>query len=588
MNTIPHSYELDASQVPFLPHAPPSTQGVTGDYLLERWLPVLGPDKYALVCVLRNQCSLDPTTNEFLTEFSLDLDDLAAKAGMSRAKVCRLLKRNSTGTILAQRPDGTTTASDLNRFIKIAQQHRYSETHGRRVQAVNRFTVIWPIPSVPGDEAYHALLSESHNEMLTTTRIAQSPSQTAPVPSCVGARPTTAKTSLENLKMRQQGSSSPLVPEGIPSNGLLHRTIGERRQLDKGTPGKDEKKTLVGGEASTGTKQQHATRERPESPRSAPASTKQPEKKAPTLFDLALALAENKAGGIISDLLKQYGDPNPAVGMKTILVALVHAGAPVEKLPGLAYLGRNRLRRWRMRGGQIRTTEPGYFINLMRNLANEAKDKAWDTQLMEVENQVKHEEALRRMGTCGEAPRSETAPAPPEADQAAPDEESAALEETAEVADASDEAPSLAGGGTDADPPTFPPEEAAPVLEAEEGATDETWVDRLLPTIPGLSGHQGDVGTLWGYVREALRAKPDMSLSRKQHLEAVTPAVDPDCPRELVLLSTSGYTARFIERTLLREIEAQRGKLLYQHFDAVRIQSVRHLPAWAEREEEQW
>jgi hypothetical protein len=388
----PHAHEPMAADCAAQPT-------LTGDYLLERWLPVLGPDKYALVCVLHNQCHLDLVSGELVTEFPLDLDDLAKKAGMSRAKVCRLLKRDAAGTIIEQRPDGTTSKSDLNRFVKIANQHHYSEKHGRRVQAVNRFTVLWPVPAVPGDEAYHALLTASHSETLYR---ANTPPPYVPhnlmQPGPVHAKGLyeEADAQLENLKMSQQSSFSPSVTEVITSNGLLHRTIRERRTLDEMSTRKAEKKTLVGGEPGAVSQEQRPTKETSETRQGAPASSKQTRETVPTPFDLALAVAEHEVGHILTEQLCQCNDPNPAVGMKTILIALVNAGAPLEKLRDLAALGGHRLRRWHERGGQIRTTEAGYFINLMRNLANEAKSKAWDTDLMELEDQIKHEQIMRR------------------------------------------------------------------------------------------------------------------------------------------------------------------------------------------------
>ena len=163
----------------------------------------------------------------------------------------------------------------------------------------------------------------------------------------------------------------------------------------------------------------------------APQSTKQSEKTSHTPFNLALVHAERTTGGVLADLLREAGDPTPAVGMKTILIALVDAGAPLEKLVDLAYLGRNRVRRFLARGGRIKTTLPGFYINLMRNLANEAKGKRWDTVLIELEDQIKHEEALRRLASRGAGTPQEQQQAPAELDQEALDEEKAAPEGTA-------------------------------------------------------------------------------------------------------------------------------------------------------------
>lgn len=318
----------------------------------------------------------------------------------------------------------------------------------------------------------------------------------------------------------------------------------------------------------------------------APQSTKQSEKTPHTPFNLALVHAERTTGGVLADLLREAGDPTPAVGMKTILIALVDAGAPLEKLVDLAYLGRNRVRRFLARGGRIKTTLPGFYINLMRNLANEAKGKRWDTVLIELEDQIKHEEALRWLASRGAGTPQEQQQAPAELDQEALDEEKAAPEGTAaSQRDRKEESPP-ANREADREPLASPAQEAAPTAPeaAAEDERDETWIDALLPTIPGVSGHQGDVGLLWGFVRETFRARSDLGFARQQHLEALLPAVDPTNPYELILLSTIESGARFLEATLLREIEAQREKLLYHVFDEVRVQYASRLPMWAQLE----
>jgi hypothetical protein len=157
--------------------------------------------------------------------------------------------------------------------------------------------------------------------------------------------------------------------------------------------------------------------------------------------------AERVAGGMLYDLMCDVHARAPIVGMRTVLIALVNAGAPPEKLLDLVAQGRNRVRRFRARGGRIQTTLAGYFINVMRNLATEAKDKSWDTTLMELEDDLAHQGALWRSGTHRAAPEQEPAPieaeqeAPGEMQQEAPAEASAMPETPGDEEDTTPEAP---------------------------------------------------------------------------------------------------------------------------------------------------
>src|SRR5579871_2439719 len=202
------------SQPQHAPAAAPNAAGdvapapiLVGDYLVERWLPVLGPDKFALVCALRSLCYHDPATGEFITEFALDLAALAAKAGLTRSKLCRLLKRDKQGVILDAQPDGTTCKSWLNLFVTVRPDRRYSPEHGREIQTRNTYCVTWRVPPVPGDEAYYALLcSASQIEI-------QKPATGTPAHPRATAVHASAATCLyetpahlENLTMRQQRS----------------------------------------------------------------------------------------------------------------------------------------------------------------------------------------------------------------------------------------------------------------------------------------------------------------------------------------------------------------------------------------------
>jgi len=122
------------------------------------------------------------------------------------------------------------------------------------------------------------------------------------------------------------------------------------------------------------------------------------------------------------------------------------------------------------------------------------------------------------------------------------------------------------------DPPSGTPLDPLTVLDE-----DPEWAARLSRFVP--DGEDGpapcpfrDVQMLWGFVRDALR--PGLNTARRQHLDALTPVWDPANPRELLLLSSTSYTVRFINMTLLREIDGMIGKLLIRFFDQARLEYV--------------
>lgn len=105
---------------------------------------------------------------------------------------------------------------------------------------------------------------------------------------------------------------------------------------------------------------------------------------------------------------------------------------------------------------------------------------------------------------------------------------------------------------------------------------DAEWAEQLCRFIPDGDGRQQrDLQMLWGFVRDALR--PGLNTARRQHLDALTPAWDAANPRELLLLGSTSYTIRFINMTLLREIDELIGKLLNRFFDRARPVFV---PQW--------
>jgi hypothetical protein len=141
----------------------------------------------------------------------------------------------------------------------------------------------------------------------------------------------------------------------------------------------------------------------------------------------------------------------------------------------------------------------------------------------------------------------------------------------------------LSSNGRDAEGATGSEAEAETESAAESSGDlftelidDAEWAARLCRFVPDVDGkQQRDLQMLWGFVRESLR--PGLNTARRQHLDALTPAWDGANPHELLLLGSTSYTIRFINMTLLREIDELIGKLLSRFFDRARPVFV---PEW--------
>jgi hypothetical protein len=79
--------------------------------------------------------------------------------------------------------------------------------------------------------------------------------------------------------------------------------------------------------------------------------------------EMQLVEARAAAGGIIADILTQYGDAEPWRGTETVLAAFVAQGVPASAMPQLAYLARERMNK-RTCSAELPpiANRPGYYI----------------------------------------------------------------------------------------------------------------------------------------------------------------------------------------------------------------------------------
>ncbi len=115
-------------------------------YLIERWLPTLGPDGFTVVKALRSLCYFNPKDGALRDECQLTVDELAAKCGMTRPTLYRVLEKNEA----------------LKNFVQRLPDAVFVEGRTRRLPP--RFRVCMDTPVHPDDmEEYDRL--RGRNEM---------------------------------------------------------------------------------------------------------------------------------------------------------------------------------------------------------------------------------------------------------------------------------------------------------------------------------------------------------------------------------------------------------------------------------------
>lgn len=577
MNSIPHSHQANTSHRSSHSKTPPystpdaaadqvrgffynARSAVTsGDYLLRKWLPLLGPELFTLIKVLRSMCYFNPETGELREECWPTYETLAARCGVSRATIARWLKRDASGQFVWKQTSeaGQTewVSSPLNGFIRLVRRRtRYSPQHQSRVQTSNLYLVALDDPLLPED--VEALKErEAELEVLEAVTV-----NTSPPGQGMTGRDSESQNETRRAVSKRDSQSRLILrrKELLRSNSLnieIERTKGERPLVsEEGQTAEDDvtasppKKTLVGGLGAKSSSAECTTR----ASGCAAQRSAQPSVTAPLkVKDPALSAAVQQTGGVLASLLQEeFGASNPVGGALTILEALVEVHAPLDTLVDLASLGRKRLRQQLALGNPIQN-QAGYYITLMRDLAREALVKGWDVAQLAQEDDAKYAPAKRRAARAGqEAQEPEEAEAP----SAASTHEEAASSKNEEAAD-----------------PAMAPAPLPPDLPKGVERLDAPAVAALYDTLPDPdTGQPRALSMLWGFVRQAL-CEQQLSLARRQHLDNLTPKWGEGRPRTLLLLCSTTYTARFVAQVLRRDIQQQLDKRLYPYFDDIQV-----------------
>lgn len=120
----------------------PDKQHYCSRYFHQKWLPLLGPERWLLIWQMRTYCYWNKETGVKRDTFDATLDELGAAMGMDRTKVWRLLH-----------PQDDVMKSYLAKFIlKSSTKRRYSKGRGGMVNDTTTWQIRLDDPLTPEDE----------------------------------------------------------------------------------------------------------------------------------------------------------------------------------------------------------------------------------------------------------------------------------------------------------------------------------------------------------------------------------------------------------------------------------------------------
>lgn len=120
----------------------PDKQHYCSRYFHQKWLPLLGADRWILIWEMRTRCYWNKTTGDIRDTFEATYEELAAAVGMSINKVWRLLN-----------PEDADMAALVDKFIiRHETKRRYSRGRGGMVNDKTIWRIRLDDPLTPDDE----------------------------------------------------------------------------------------------------------------------------------------------------------------------------------------------------------------------------------------------------------------------------------------------------------------------------------------------------------------------------------------------------------------------------------------------------
>ncbi len=302
-------------------------------------------------------------------------------------------------------------------FGEKSWQLRYDRVGQRSVKAVHHYFVRMDDPPIPEDIpliwAKARELAIAHLEAQAKAREQEARRQEMEARAARSASSGPEDCTYNNGKnMRPQqwekcaqdrlSSTSPITPDfhrSVPGEELRALAIGNAKGAVNRPVNKegDEENTASAASQSISTS---ATTQRSENQFRRAALLDDEEKRQREERKAALQAAYEAAGGVVYSLLEEFGDTNAASGTRKVLSSLVAAGAPPERMTDLAYLARDRVRAFVLRGGRIVDTQVGFYITTLCNLAKEARRKGWNLEKIAAADRRRHKRVIRQGEQC--------------------------------------------------------------------------------------------------------------------------------------------------------------------------------------------
>jgi hypothetical protein len=423
MSSIPAHHPLCQAQ----PEEPPAAlieqfyaqakrEIVTGDYLRRKWEPLCGPRFYALIKAIRGYCSYKVKEGEAMCYPSEE--KLAQACGVTRRTIINWLVRVRPGEE-EQFPDYEVGdfchrrhGKALQQFLRIAPQRRYVPAAHCSYKAEHHYFICMDDPPVPEDiplirararELAIAHLERQQEEQEREARRQECEARAARATFGPGncthnnvqnfppqqwekiAQDRLFSPPLFTTDSRRSAQEEERAVQALQSTRAsdIHQASGTRDEEDArcATPvSKSNGATALGAEDGFR--------------RTAPLDEEEARRREER--EQALEAAYEAAGGVVYALLEEWGDTNAAGGTRNVLSSLVAAGAPPVQMVDLAYLARDRVRAFVLRGGRILDTPVGFYITTLANLAKEARRKGWNLEQIAATDRRRHERALHR------------------------------------------------------------------------------------------------------------------------------------------------------------------------------------------------
>ena len=410
-------------------------QIVTGDYLRRKWQPRCGTRFYGLIKALRGHCSYDIKAGEAMCYPSEET--LARECGVTRRTILNWLKREqgckaACGSCERCRRKGQFChprhGDALQKFLRIKGELRYDPVGKRAVKTSNRYFIRMDDPPIPEDEpliwAKARELAVEYLEHQAEEQDRDARRQEFQARAVRAAASGDEGFTYNNVKKMPAQQWEKRTQDRLFSTPQLntdsHRS--EPREMNAAQAIRNTKKQATNqanrtkdeeDEARTAstTISHIASAQHPEDLFRHAAPSDEEEERRREERETALAAASEAAGGVIYSLLEELGDAHAASGTRNVLSFLVAAGAPPVQMPDLAYLARDRVRAFVLRGGHILNTPVGFYITTLCNLAQEARRKGWKLDKIAAADRRRHERAIRQgvQRVAGQATPQESA-----------------------------------------------------------------------------------------------------------------------------------------------------------------------------------